>query len=664
VKRFPFRAIRPLLEPLEDRCCPALAAPAAAGHGTLGVYAIGQPPVGTGFTVAEPPAPGGSNHGVGGKTPGGTNAGWIEYDNGVVKIHGSNLADTAGVQYTTAFGGGVPSWVPTSYLKVTLSNSAGSTVKYYYSAAVTAIEFRGHGAADSLGNYSAIPSIAWGGAGNDTLQGGLAADDLRGGDDNDVLRGGNLNDSLYGGLGNDSLEGESGDDTLAGNDDDDTLLGGGGDDLLSGGLHNDTLFGDAGEDTLHGDGGDDFLKGGDDGDELFGTQGDDTLNGEGGEDDVQGDSGDDHLQGGEDDDTVGGGTGHDTVQGNDGQDYLTGGDDNDHLYGHDNADTLIGGEGHDFIFGGSGHDYAEGGDGNDAIQGDGGDDYLHGSDDNDTLYGSEGDDTLFGDGGNDHLQGAEDDDVLYGHEGDDSLEGGSGMDGLFGGVGYDTVNGGTGADRILTFDLDGAELAPFAFDHDMIVGLFTEDAVVQFASGDKDWTHEEVELADLALRLLHHHASTQGTQLLRAPDGGWLTFVRQTTVSPDAGYPAGPYGGWYEGGGQIAIADHGMGLGLGDFKVLVLRQVGLVWQDMVDADFMAVSGWVQTNDPYAGLYLYPGLGGWWYAEENSFMDGPASLNPWEDFASTFAYYFLINTNSANGFFDDKLDWMGDMIAGL
>ena len=61
-----------------------------------------------------------------------------------------------------------------------------------------------------------IPSLLFGGDGNDTLDAGNGASVLIGGDGNDTLRGGNSNDILIGGKGIDNLLGLAGDDGLIG----------------------------------------------------------------------------------------------------------------------------------------------------------------------------------------------------------------------------------------------------------------------------------------------------------------------------------------------------------------------------------------------------------------------------------------------------------------
>ncbi len=61
-----------------------------------------------------------------------------------------------------------------------------------------------------------IPSLLFGGDGNDTIDAGNGASVLIGGDGNDTLRGGNSNDILIGGKGIDNLSGVASDDVLIG----------------------------------------------------------------------------------------------------------------------------------------------------------------------------------------------------------------------------------------------------------------------------------------------------------------------------------------------------------------------------------------------------------------------------------------------------------------
>jgi Ca2+-binding RTX toxin-like protein len=128
----------------------------------------------------------------------------------------------------------------------------------YKLADVKEIVFYGYGENDTFGNYTSIPSRAYGGSGNDWLVGGKAGD------------------QLYGGDGIDRLEGWGGDDYIHGGAGMDFIYGGDGDDDLHGGSGNDYLYGQNGNDTIYGNDGDDELIGGPGVDELFGGPGTDT----------------------------------------------------------------------------------------------------------------------------------------------------------------------------------------------------------------------------------------------------------------------------------------------------------------------------------------------------------------------------------------------------
>ncbi|MDP9844911.1 calcium-binding protein [Streptosporangium lutulentum] len=140
-----------------------------------------------------------------------------------------------------------------------------------------------------------VPTIIFGGDGNDELAAADGKNDLRGGNGDDELRGSG---------GPDRLRGDAGDDQLRGHT---------GDDVLNGGAGEDELRGDAGADELTGGQGIDDLRGGPDNDELNGSGGDDELDGGAGDDALNGGPGDDELTGGPDADDCKGGAGADTT---------------------------------------------------------------------------------------------------------------------------------------------------------------------------------------------------------------------------------------------------------------------------------------------------------------------------------------------------------------
>ncbi|MEF8708823.1 MAG: M10 family metallopeptidase C-terminal domain-containing protein [Candidatus Accumulibacter propinquus] len=189
-------------------------------------------------------------------------------------------------------------------------------------------------------------------------------------------------DLAFGLAGNDSLNGLDGNDTLNGDGGNDTLAGGLGSDTLYGGTGNDSLNGDTGIDNLYGGAGSDTLNGGDEGDTLSADGARDStgsasdndapgtlnvLNGGAGNDVLYGGAGNDQLNGDADDDQLHGGDGNDT---------LNGGDGTDGLYGDAHADSLSGGAGNDTLYGGVSTDSARG-TFTDTLNGGDGDDVLN-----------------------------------------------------------------------------------------------------------------------------------------------------------------------------------------------------------------------------------------------------------------------------------------------
>jgi Ca2+-binding RTX toxin-like protein len=141
--------------------------------------------------------------------------------NGVIIIEGTNAADHVSVSYDST-----GTQVVINDIYSTLSTSKASVKK---------IVFTGHGGDDYFGNFTAIPSVADGGSGKDTLWGGSGTDYLHGGGDDDLLLGGAGADHLYGEGGKDTLFGMAGSDYLDGGNDGlvDYLYGGDGIDIYN-----------------------------------------------------------------------------------------------------------------------------------------------------------------------------------------------------------------------------------------------------------------------------------------------------------------------------------------------------------------------------------------------------------------------------------------------
>lgn len=423
------------------------------------------------------------------ESPGG-NSGWIDAHDGVVTIHGTDIADTASVQY---FNQQYPGQ-QTAAIVVTLSNAEGNQTVAFSAGAIDQIKFFGHDAADTFNNETWISSHVIGGSGHDSLYGGFGPDILQGKGGNDLLIGRGGNDSIYGAAGNDTIEGGTGNDLLAGNNGKDVIHGDGGNDSISGGKHNDSLYGGDGDDTLSGDGGQDFLMGEDGNDLLKGGANNDTINGGDGDDELRGGGGRDVLNGNDDadtligqagNDTLSGGNGNDLLRGNDGDDSLSGNDGNDSLFGHDGEDVLDGGRGFDQLRGGDHNDRLHGGEteyypnatSGDDLDGGGGNDLLVGGPGPDTMRGGSGNDTMWGgaEGGDTVSPSIDEDaqgDQMFGGSGHDSMYGGFGNDSMWGGSGDDVMRGGWGSDY-----LNGEA------DDDRLFGGFGKDTLVG-GSGD------------------------------------------------------------------------------------------------------------------------------------------------------------------------------------
>ncbi len=334
-----------------------------------------------------------------------------------------------------------------------------------------------------------VPSIIFGGVGQDELNGGSGPDSIHGEAGSDDVRGGSGDDYLSP---EDAFAVLPAENRAEGGDGYDTLIGGDAADVLDGGGGNDQLLGMAGDDTLHGGEGDDLLHGREGTDRLFGQGGNDELGlrqivgsaavsakpPEPGDDQMDGGPGDDLLRPGDgpgggvsDGDTLLGGEGRDTVtyeRRSDPVVITVDGGSADGFPGEgDNVmpdiEKVEGGAGGDSITGSPGNDTIDGGNGDDVIAGLGGNDGLEGGTGggSDRIRGGAGDDLLSGSGGDDFLAAEDGNDTAGGGEGSDLAEGGEGTDRLSGEAGSDTVTGGRGNDDLNGGDgddtLDGAE---------------------------------------------------------------------------------------------------------------------------------------------------------------------------------------------------------------
>ncbi len=609
----------------------------------------------------------------------------ITYNSGIVYINGSTGNDTAMIKLDTS------TMFP--QLKVTLSHNYGTDSMSLTTlfAPISKIVFDGGNGNDIVFNHTGYRLYADGGIGNDFLVGGSGNDTLNGSFDDDYIYGGIGNDSLIGGPGHDYLSGYTGNDTLQGNmgndrlygqDNNDQLDGGSGADSIYGGNGNDTAYGGTGNDRIEGDAGNDFLYGEEDHDSLYGESGIDVLLGQGGND---------YLYGGSDNDYLYGYDGDDVLDGMDGTDYLFGGEDNDSLFGGDQPDFLSGDSGDDYLVGGSENDTLKGGSGDDELRGDNGNDTLNGQDGNDTLsgssgddelnggnnddvlYGSFGNDTLNGEGGNDRLFGEWDNDVLNGGNDDDYLDGGehhdtlygaAGDDQLFGNTGNDYLHGGIGNDALMGWEgidvlygNDGFDRELYALNQPGANLFFTTpgDVTVTFANGGKKslqlngetvtaypwlWSSSDIWKVDDAFA--HMVWRTEDNVLLKRHDGTALTFYRQGAVL-DANNMASGFLGWNSGNGAITIAEQAFD---SDQKLrqTVYHEIGHNWDDEGPhwESFKILSGWV-PGKTYGQTFPHYNVSTdeqWSYLAASTFARNYGKYNPYEDFATSFAAYFM------------------------
>jgi len=365
---------------------------------------------------------------------------------------------------------------------------------------VSRVRFYGYDASDQFVNDTAIPSVAYGGAGEDRLQGGRGKD------------------TLFGGAGDDRLEGHEGNDRLDGGDGEDYPVGGNGHDIAWGRADPDLMEGSNGNDSLLGGDGDDHIKGMDGTDRLYGELGDDELLGGYGNNLLDGGADNDKLFGGMDAESLIGGAGNDHLDGSHGNDTLDGGAGNDSI----EADL-----GNDLVYAGTGHDEVDTGAGNDRVFGQSGKDSIVGGSGKDTLDGGVGNDSLRGGIGDDTLEGDEGNDILHGDDGNDILKGQSGADHLYGDLGADFLFGGFDADTLVAIDGTG----------DVLYG---GDASSTYGEHDNYWMDSTDALINQPT-LMAFHVSPKVRHVVANYQGYWVgSLPVGVGLTPGIGDPIDP----------------------------------------------------------------------------------------------------------------------------
>lgn len=241
--------------------------------------------------------------------------------------------------------------------------------------------------------------------------------------------------------------------------------------------------------------------------------------------------------------------------------------------------------------------------------------------------------TIFGGAGNDNL---------YGGLGPDTIFGEGGRDGLFGGdaENHDQLHGGDDADRFLDMGTPVDNAWDFGNENaniwinsgngaDMQFQGFSENAV--FEAGYV--TRNDVILIDQALSALHH--ATGNTKLLKDEIGFQISILLQgeRTSGPNII-------GWNQFG-SINISRDAFTT---EDLVLqtVLHEFGHNWdnENPLWSEFMGISDWVNSNPGTNHVSGDSQTESWWYDSQATFARDYGKTSPTEDFATSFAAYFM------------------------
>ncbi|MFO0879047.1 MAG: hypothetical protein U0840_17020 [Gemmataceae bacterium] len=263
------------------------------------------------------------------------------------------------------------------------------------------------------------------------------------------------------------------------------------------------------------------------------------------------------------------------------------------------------------------------------------------------LDGGPGDDLIVGaKHGKNQMFGRQDDDQLVAGNMADELDGGDGNDAVCGGP-LTTLVGGAGRDRFLWRDslgalpedyrLHQAEDVLFHLD----IGPATDvniDGVMTHYTG-KDWDADDILTVD---RVFSRLQSLSLTKLLRKADGSELSFDR---FASGRGFNEGTY---------IALTDNQFNSSTDYVAAYVLHEIGHNW-DVSQSGwnaFLALSGWThvfpadpaqpgQLDPRYSPMTSNPdATHGWWYLKTAQFVSQYAKNTPLDDFAESFAAYFM------------------------
>jgi hypothetical protein len=160
------------------------------------------------------------------------------------------------------------------------------------------------------------------------------------------------------------------------------------------------------------------------------------------------------------------------------------------------------------------------------------------------------------------------------------------------------------------------------------------------------WSDEEVLLVDRALRTMH--LRTGNTLLLKTASADNITLFRTgKSAHPNEFNASGwNYSDWPDKP-EIVFTDEAFNDGANWTLQTVFHEFGHNWdqphENSFIPEFRALSGWTQNiiiGGPFVTQYSRSGDGDWWYLADASFARDYGSDNPFEDWATTWAFYFM------------------------
>lgn len=269
------------------------------------------------------------------------------------------------------------------------------------------------------------------------------------------------------------------------------------------------------------------------------------------------------------------------------------------------------------------------------------------------VRGGSGDDTLIGGSGADQFYGESGNDKMYGKGGNDTLDAGVGVNGLYGGDGEDTLVGGTGWGTSDRFLLDSAA------DTVQNYSAFT-DAKIEFKSSGPlfnplTWSQSEVQSIDSSLAVLHE---VKGTPALLRTNGEDLDFRKASSlISPVNGDED-----VWRAGGAINVKQAAFNLSTGGLAHRVLHAVGHAWDseetNPTFDQFKGISHWESSKNHWKSPQAWALAGdlSWMYLKASERPPtSRAAYDPKEDFAETFALYFLDKMGQTSPFTTATID---------